>query len=358
MTGPAETGTAAAENYEEIFDEWDALADRVAATPFMRPGWIAAWWRAFGSGKLEVLTARRGGRLDGVMPVVTRGGATASPSNVHTPEFGLLSQDPRSATTIIDEVFARRPRVVSLRFLPRSEPELARLRRAAEAVGYSVLVRPLERSPRVLIDGSWSAYEAGLSRNLRQDVERCRRRLEQVGRVTLDVTPTAAKLPEAFALELSGCEGRRKSAILSRPETAEYYDLVGRWAAERGWLRLMFLRVDDRAIAVHIAIEAGGAYFPLKGGYEPSMRAFSPGKLLIRATLKRAFETGLQRYEFLGGEEHYKLRWATDTYDRMLFQAFAPTFAGRVESAALIRGRPFAKRVLGLVRRRAATTRA
>ena len=58
MTGPAETGTAAAENYEEIFDEWDALADRVAATPFMRPGWIAAWWRAFGSGKLEVLTAR------------------------------------------------------------------------------------------------------------------------------------------------------------------------------------------------------------------------------------------------------------------------------------------------------------
>ena len=358
MTGPAETGTAAAENYEEIFDEWDALADRVAATPFMRPGWIAAWWRAFGSGKLEVLTARRGGRLDGVMPIVTRGGATASPSNVHTPEFGLLSQDPRSAATIIDEVFARRPRVVSLRFLPRSEPELARLRRAAEAVGYSVLVRPLERSPRVLIDGSWSAYEAGLSRNLRGDVERCQRRLEEVGRVTLDVTPTAAKLPEAFALELSGWQGQRKSAILSRPETAEYYDLVGRWAATRGWLRLMFLRVDDRAIAVHIAIEAGGTYFPLKGGWEPSMRAFSPGKLLIRATLKRAFETGLQRYEFLGGEEHYKLRWATDTYDRMLFQAFAPTFAGRVESAALIRGRPFAKRVLGLVRRRAATTRA
>ena len=60
----------------------------------------------------------------------------------------------------------------------------------------------------MLIDGSWSAYEAGLSRNLRQDVERCRRRLEQVGRVTLDVTPTAAKLPEAFALEFSGCEGR------------------------------------------------------------------------------------------------------------------------------------------------------
>ena len=87
----------------------------------------------------------------------------------------------------------------------------------------------------------------------------------------------------------------------------------------------MFLRVDDRAIAVHIAIEANGAYFPLKGGYESSMRAFSPGKLLIGATLKRAFETGLQRYEFLGGEERYKLRWATDTRDRMLFQAFAPT---------------------------------
>ena len=122
MTGPAEIGTTGHEDLEEIFDEWDALADRVAATPFMRPGWIAAWWRAFGSGKLEVLTSRRGGRIDGVMPIVTRGGATVSPTNWHTHEFGLLSQDPRSATTIIDEVFARRPRVVSLRFLPRASP--------------------------------------------------------------------------------------------------------------------------------------------------------------------------------------------------------------------------------------------
>ena len=37
MTGPAEIGTTAPEDLEEISDEWDALADRVAATPFMRP---------------------------------------------------------------------------------------------------------------------------------------------------------------------------------------------------------------------------------------------------------------------------------------------------------------------------------
>src|SRR5262249_41813831 len=40
--------------------EWEELADRVQAVPWVRPGWVAAWWRAFGKGALEVLAVRRG----------------------------------------------------------------------------------------------------------------------------------------------------------------------------------------------------------------------------------------------------------------------------------------------------------
>jgi hypothetical protein len=32
-----------------IAAEWDALAERTAAPPFARPGWFAAWGRAFGA---------------------------------------------------------------------------------------------------------------------------------------------------------------------------------------------------------------------------------------------------------------------------------------------------------------------
>src|SRR5438105_12628854 len=39
---------------EPLAREWDDLADRVSAPPFLRSGWTAAWWLAFGRGHLEV----------------------------------------------------------------------------------------------------------------------------------------------------------------------------------------------------------------------------------------------------------------------------------------------------------------
>ena len=38
-----------------LAEEWDGLADRVGAAPWTRPGWVAAWWRAFGSGRLQIV---------------------------------------------------------------------------------------------------------------------------------------------------------------------------------------------------------------------------------------------------------------------------------------------------------------
>ena len=73
--------------------EWDLLADRTGAQPFARPGWFAAWWAAFGTGDLVVVTARRHGRLTGVLPFRRRAGVLASPTNAHTPAFAVLAED-------------------------------------------------------------------------------------------------------------------------------------------------------------------------------------------------------------------------------------------------------------------------
>jgi CelD/BcsL family acetyltransferase involved in cellulose biosynthesis len=63
LPAPSDAGAGLAE-IERHSERWDALADRAGAAPFLRPGWIAAWWRAFGRGRLEILTAGSGGRLD------------------------------------------------------------------------------------------------------------------------------------------------------------------------------------------------------------------------------------------------------------------------------------------------------
>jgi CelD/BcsL family acetyltransferase involved in cellulose biosynthesis len=70
----------------------------------------------------------------------------------------------------------------------------------------------------------------------------------------------------------------------------------------------------------------------------------SPGRLIVEASLERAFAIGLKRFEFMGTADAYKLRFANDAYDRLLFQAFSPKAAGRALHAAFAYGRPLAKR--------------
>ena len=299
------------------------------------------------------ITARRRGayvRLDAVLPVVHRHGAIHAPSNWHTPQYGLLEAAEGAGSGLVAGLFESAP-LVSLGFLSSLTGEAQRLCESAHAHRYTALVRTKERSPLVRMDGDWATYEAGLSASLRRDLRRCRRRLDEQGRVWLDVHDDVSRLGEALALERLGWKEQAGTAIASRPETQQFYTEIAHWAAERGWLRLIFLRLDDRAVAFQFALEAGGAHLGLKSGFDPAFRAMSPGRLIVHASLERAFAIGLQRFEFMGTADAYKLRFANDAYDRVLFQGFSPTPAGRVLHAAFAYGRPWAKRAVAEAQR-------
>ena len=334
-----------------LSEPWDALADRVGASPFLRPGWIAAWWRAFGRGRLEILSMGGDGRLDAVLPVVQRDGGIHAPSNWHTPQYGLLAAAEEARAELLARLFAGRAPQVSLGFVSTLTGELDELVRAADGRRYVTLVRPLERSLLVRVQGDWEAYQRSLSGNLRRDLGRCRRRLGELGRVWLDVRDDASRLEEAFALERTGWKQQAGTAIASRSQTRRFYTEVAHWAAQRGCLRLIFLRVDERAVAFQLAFQDGRAHLSLKSGFDPTFGAMSPGRLIIHASLEHAFATGLERFEFLGDAEPYKRRWANDAYQRMLFQAFSRAPAGRMLHAAFAYGRPVAKRALTVSRR-------
>src|SRR4051794_35207752 len=78
---------------DSVQEEWAALADRVEAPPFLHPGWIAAWCDEFAGRTVSVLALRDGDRLTGLVPFVDDPTGTKSPTNWHTPRFGLLAED-------------------------------------------------------------------------------------------------------------------------------------------------------------------------------------------------------------------------------------------------------------------------
>ena len=267
------------------------------------------------------------GRLCGVLPLQRRFGALRSTTNSHSPEFGLVAESAATADVMAREIFRRGERSLSLRFLNADDRDLRCLRAATDEAAYRVVERTVARSPYVAIEGDWTTYERGLSRNLRSDIGRQFRRLRKAGSVSVEVATGGERLDEllaeGFRVESSGWKAKESTAIACRNDTRQFYSEVAHWAAQHELLRLSFLRLDGRPIAFQYGVEHDRIYYDIKGGYDAEYARFSPGKLLEHTMLERAFCLDMRFYEFLGAEEQWKLRWATGCRDRQLLQAFA-----------------------------------
>jgi CelD/BcsL family acetyltransferase involved in cellulose biosynthesis len=343
------------ESIASVREEWDALADRVAASPFLRPGWFEAWSAAFG-GSVSVLTIHREGELAGALPFIERRASLVSPTNWHTPMFGAVVDSQGAGEALAEALMARRAPRVDLALVDAADPILAALRAAATRHGRRVVERVAMRSPYVALEGDFDAYRDALPRKARKELGRLGRRLADEGRVEYAFDDGSERLEElldeGFAVEGSGWKSENGTAIVSRPDTHRFYRDVARWAAARGALVLAFLRLDGRPLAFDMCIEEAGACNVLKGGYDRAHRRFGPGTLLTAASIERAYASGLTSYELLGAEDDYKLGWTGTTRERVRFQAFAPSPAGRLSHLAWTRGRVLAKRAIAGVDRR------
>jgi CelD/BcsL family acetyltransferase involved in cellulose biosynthesis len=294
---------------------------------------------------LEVITVRDGPSLTALLPVVRIAMSRTSPTNWHTPLFGVVARDEAAAAAAARALFATKAAHISLSFLVAGDPAADAIRTAARETRYRLLERTLARPFVVDTEGGWEAYRRGrLGKELLGKLGRTRRRLEEVGRVTFEMTDGGDRiddlLSEIFRVEGSGWKGERRTAILSRPETQRFYRDVATWARERGTLALSVLRLEGTVIAGEVAILDVGRHLGLKAGFDERFARFGPGMLLLHDVLREDFERGIAVFDFLGDDADWKARWSTGRYELLRLQAFAPTPLGSAHLVAYRYGRP------------------
>lgn len=352
VNAPEPTSTTLLE-LDAIAADWNALAESTGAAPWLRADWVRSWWKAFGSGRLQVIAATRGARLVAVLPLRLSRGASSSPTNWHSPSFGVVADDETARRAVLDRVWAARPRSVSLHLLDSASGDVEAFSDSARRAGYAILTRVELRSPYVPTVTSLDAYVAELpqGRKLAKELRRQQRRLQREhGPVTLRLEAGATDFErlfaDALALEGSGWKTQRGSDMAADPAVRGFYEEVARSAAQRQALCLAFLDVGDSPRAFDLLLRDRDRLYDLKGGYDEDFRPFGPGKLLLERLLAHASESGLQSLELLGTDEPYKLQWTSMVRTRVLVQAFAPSPAGRTERLAYRHGRPIAKAAL------------
>lgn len=187
----------------------------------------------------------------------------------------------------------------------------------------------------------------------RSDLRRARRRAEALGEVSVDLLSprpdqVEGLLEEAYSVESAGWKGRSGTALAVDQPLGGFFRRWAHRAASAGQLRMSFLRIGSRPVAMQIAAEVNKRLWLLKIGYDETVRKASPGTLLMLSVVAAAADGGLASIEFLGTAEAWTAVWATGSRECVRIAGYPvgvrvlPAFAkdsSRAVGRKLLRGR-------------------
>jgi CelD/BcsL family acetyltransferase involved in cellulose biosynthesis len=302
--------------FAEIERGWERL-ERKASTPMQTALWSRTAAEAlYRPRRLKVVVL---GDLDEPRAITPLARAGVRAALIGAPELGepadLLSSD-EQAVGEMARALANLKLPLLLSRLPGGSPSVAALRTAHRRRA-GVVVREVPGAPTMPLSPDWAAPEGRLSKRRASDMRRARRRAEAFGAVSFEVlSPTPAELEpllqEAVETEAAGWKSRQGSALKADARRLRFYTGYARGASARDELRLSFMRIDGRAVAMQLAVEWRDRLWLLKIGYDEDFGRCSPGMLLMLESARWAANRGLRSVELLGTPAPWTDMWTEE----------------------------------------------
>lgn len=348
-------------------DEWDALRPQWEALYASRPdasaplefAWLRTWWRiygpTYGTNGLHIVTAWRGVRLIGALPLY-EGRVGGSPFGLRQVQFLSTGEAEYEETCpdYLDMLCARGEEAIcadamwdcverlnwdrlALLDLPEESP-LLRCR------AFSARARPFSRGPCPVADlsGGFEAYLERLSSNTRQQARRLLRDGKRAGATLEIVAADAANgaFDDLVRLHQMRWTAEGQPGVFAAPRfTAFHRGLVREWLP-RGRAGLARLSVGGESVAVLYGFVTGARFEFYQSGArrDGQVRLRSPGNLAHLLLMQALATRGITAYDFLRGASSYKERLATRENRLVGVQVWRPTLRGATcRSARLAR---------------------
>ncbi len=312
-----------------------------AAAPYLMPEFPLLAARLASEPEPILFGAADGTELRAALPLARRGRTMVAMRTDHTPRFDLAG-DPDAMPAVWKSIStAGGWDVLELQSIPADSPLATALPELARADGCRVHLVETHRAPWFDVDG----IEDRLHRRFRGVMRRLER---QLGGVELERISSFDRtaLGDLFRLEAAAWKGAAGTAIACDPKLVRYYTTLARVFARQRRLTLAFLRAQGKRVAGQLALEDGTTYYLIKVGYDPEFSRFRAGAgSSMRETAADASRRGLRRYDMMGKDTPWKLKWTDTARAHASLTIYAPTALGQA--------RWFARRVAAPVIRRA-----
>jgi CelD/BcsL family acetyltransferase involved in cellulose biosynthesis len=335
------------DDLDRIAAAWDGLAKR-SGSPTERYSWILACAESLREQyELRFLVVGPPDRPVAIAPLARRRRPLAplellGVDTLREP-MDLIYADADGAASLADTL-AGLNEPIRLTRVPAESRALAALVGGYKRRGVT-LKREAGSCPYIRLDQRWLEPEQVLSSRRRSDLRRARRRAERLGGVRCEVLSPGtdeldSPLAEAFRIESAGWKGKAQTALTHDRTRGEFFKRYAEAAAAEGILRLCFLRIGDRGVAMQLAVEVADGFWLLKIGYDQEFGGCSPGSLLLEGTIRYAAERKLRSYEFLGRADSWTRVWTRDERPCVQLQVypFRPRGMTRLAADAAVIG--------------------
>jgi CelD/BcsL family acetyltransferase involved in cellulose biosynthesis len=346
------------ERFAGMAEPWGALlAESDADCLFLTWEWLYTWWQHLAEGRrLSLLAVRHGEELVAIAPL-----ALAPPQlrrllplrSLQLLGTGTVGSDyldvivrrgwHDEAVAALAEYLRTERAMLELRQL-RPEAAAWRLAERLEPRGWSSRQARTEVCPFIPLAGqTWDSYLASLGSAHRYNLQRRLRNLRRdftVGfeRVQAEEDRTEA-LGRLIGLHEARWRERGASEAFVSPGLVSFHEAFSRLALSRGWLRLLELRLDGRAVAGLYGFRYGKTFLFYQSGLDPAFAKQSVGLVTMGLAIKSAIEEGATEYDLLHGAEPYKFLWARDARELRRLELYPPLWRGYVCQQALALGR-------------------
>jgi CelD/BcsL family acetyltransferase involved in cellulose biosynthesis len=317
--------------------DWDALvtADPTASV-FLTWEWLHSWWEVYGAKRqLFVLLAKDDqGRLRGIAPLMkcwTRIG----PVPVRTVQFISAHS---TASEYLDFISAQDDKEQVARtflsylceekawdlFLFHQIPEgsVTRWMLTEQTPPVGLRVSPLEAQPSLYIPlpPQWDAYLTRLKHHARNDIRRYRRRLETAGgyQIVERSDDPDQSLVDFETLHMARMQDARRVTSFSSSEFRRFHALVASRCAERGRLRMVFLKIGGRNVGALYGFVFNERFFFYNSGFDPNFRDQNVATVLLSHCIEDCIAAGLREFDFLSSGD-YKTRWGVSERQKFSF---------------------------------------
>jgi CelD/BcsL family acetyltransferase involved in cellulose biosynthesis len=334
--------------FRVLEEEWEQLSAGQVNTIFLSYLWLQEWWHVYGSEyQIWTLVAREEGKLIGIMPLILSTGMFGirrlmfMGAGEVTPNHLEIIADPAKCNQVIQAFIeylyqpATKWDVLELDKIPGDNPDVDHLKRALGSQGLSTITRASATCPYIELPDSFEEYIGSRSSRTRENYRYRRRQLENDFpdmKFGLVDTPEELERVMDALIRLHQKRWLHKGyqGSFSNQDFINFHRSIALKALECNMLRLYYLQIKAEIIAVCYCYRIADTVQSYLSGFDELYSNYSPGILINVFAIKRSILEGAKRFDFLEGEERYKLSWMTHNRKNIVLWVFRPNWRGQL----------------------------